>query len=162
MEFIPVCEEIGLPATRLEFEVTENLMLEDTGSVLDQIQEIKQLGCRISLDDFGIGYSSLSYIRQYPFDKIKIDKSLVLDLAERSDSMAIVRAVTGLCGSLGIESTVEGVETQQQLEILRHKNVGSVQGYLISRPCPADQIETLIALANSAAASPRPEQRRRA
>ncbi len=138
----------GLAPNRLELEVTETLMLEDFDSVLGQLIKIKKLGCSLSLDDFGTGYSSLSYIRQFPFDKIKIDQSFVRELGGDMDSLAIIRAVTGLCGSLAIKSTAEGVETQEQLEILKQEHCDSAQGYLISPPIPSSQIRTFLRSVN--------------
>ncbi|WP_160172619.1 putative bifunctional diguanylate cyclase/phosphodiesterase, partial [Sphingomonas sp. FUKUSWIS1] len=131
----------GLDPRRLELEITESAMLDDTASVLKQLRDIKQLGVLISLDDFGTGYSSLSHIRNFPFDRVKIDQSFVRDLGTNSDSLAIVRAVTGLCGSLGILSTAEGVETLDQLNILVAEKCDSAQGYYFSRPVPF--VETL-------------------
>ena len=96
------------------------------------------------MDDFGTGYSSLSYLRSFPFDKIKIDQSFIRELATREDSMAIVRAVTGLGKSLGITTTAEGVETPEQLALLRSEGCMEVQGYLFSPPRPAEEIEALL------------------
>jgi EAL domain-containing protein (putative c-di-GMP-specific phosphodiesterase class I) len=96
------------------------------------------------MDDFGTGYSSLSYLRSFPFDKIKIDQSFIRDLATRDDCVAIVRAVTGLGQSLGIATTAEGVETKEQLELLRQHGCGEVQGYLFSRPRPATEVEAML------------------
>jgi len=99
---------------------------------------------RISMDDFGTGYSSLSYLRSFPFDKIKIDQSFVRELSTRSDCIAIVRAVTGLGTSLGITTTAEGVETSEQLELLRSEHCSEVQGYLFSKPRPACEVEAML------------------
>jgi EAL domain-containing protein (putative c-di-GMP-specific phosphodiesterase class I) len=96
------------------------------------------------MDDFGTGYSSLSYLRSFPFDKIKIDRSFVHELASRGDSMAIVRAVTGLGKSLGISTTAEGVETSEQLALLRSEGCTEVQGYLFSVPRPAAEVERML------------------
>lgn len=134
MEFIPVCEEIGLPATRLEFEVTENLMLEDTGRVLGQIQEITQLGCRISLDDFGIGYSSLSYLTRLPIGKLKVDRSFVRMLGMSVEGEAVVRAIIALGRSLRLQLVAEGVETVAQARALLASGCDAMQGFLFARP----------------------------
>ena len=104
----------GLPARRLEVEITEAVLLQDTELNVGILDELRSLGVRISMDDFGTGYSSLAYLQKFPFDKIKIDRSFVHEL-DRPESIAIVRAVTGLGGSLGMKTTAEGVETQQQL-----------------------------------------------
>ena len=108
----------GLPAHRLELEITESVLLQNSEATLAVLHELRGFGVRISLDDFGTGYSSLSYLRSFPFDKIKIDRSFVSELATREDSMAIVRAVTGLGKSLGIVTTAEGVETDAQFDLL--------------------------------------------
>jgi diguanylate cyclase (GGDEF)-like protein len=134
----------GLPANRLELEITESVLLQNSEATLAVLHELRGFGVRISLDDFGTGYSSLSYLRSFPFDKIKIDRSFVAELATRDDSMAIVRAVTGLGKSLGIVTTAEGVETDAQFELLRREGCTQVQGYLFSPPRPAADVETML------------------
>jgi predicted signal transduction protein with EAL and GGDEF domain len=126
----------GLDPARLELEITESVMLDDGASVMNQLHQLKRIGVCISLDDFGTGYSSLSYIRNFPFDNIKIDKSFVQEIGTSADSLAIIRAVTGLCGSLGISTTAEGVETEDQLRILTAEHCDTVQGFLFSKPVP--------------------------
>src|SRR6202042_1729659 len=106
----------------------------DHNPTLEILHRLRDVGIRISMDDFGTGYSSLSYLRSFPFDKIKIDASFVRELTSRDHSIAIVRAVTGLARSLGITSTAEGVETNEQLAILRAEGCNEVQGYLFNRP----------------------------
>src|ERR1051325_274990 len=101
--------DAGLDPDRLELEITETVLLRDSEATLATLHKLRDHGIRISMDDFGNGYSSLSYLRSFPFDKIKIDKSFIQDLATRSESMAIIRAVTGLGKSLGIHTTAEGV-----------------------------------------------------
>ena len=134
----------GLPARRLELEITELVLLQNSEATLAVLHELRGFGVRISLDDFGTGYSSLSYLRSFPFDKIKIDRSFVSELATRDDSMAIVRAVTGLGKSLGIVTTAEGVETDAQFELLRREGCTQAQGYLFSRPRPAAEVENML------------------
>ena len=104
---------------------------------LKTLHSLRDLGVRIAMDDFGTGYSSLSYLRSFPFDKIKIDRSFVRDIDSDSDAMAIVRAVTGLGRSLGMATTAEGIETEEQLARLRADGCTEVQGYLLGRPMPA-------------------------
>jgi len=116
---ISALEVSGLAARRLELEITESVLLQESDVTLATLHRLRALGVRISMDDFGTGYSSLSYLRSFPFDKIKIDRSFVSEVATRDDSMAIVRAVTGLGKSLGISTTAEGVETSEQLALLR-------------------------------------------
>lgn len=134
----------GLPASRLELEITESVLLQNSEATLAVLHELRGFGIRISLDDFGTGYSSLSYLRSFPFDKIKIDRSFVSELATREDSMAIVRAVTGLGKSLGIVTTAEGVETDAQFDLLRREGCTQAQGYLFSPPRPASEVERML------------------
>jgi diguanylate cyclase (GGDEF)-like protein/PAS domain S-box-containing protein len=141
----------GLPASRLELEITESVLLQNSEATLTTLHELRAQGVRISLDDFGTGYSSLSYLRSFPFDKIKIDRSFVQELASRDDSMAIVRAVAGLGRSLGIVTTAEGVETEEQLELLRREGCTQAQGYLFSPPRPAAEVESMLSDASTAA-----------
>ena len=133
----------GLPANRLELEITESVLLQDTEATLTTLNELRDLGVRISMDDFGTGYSSLGYLRKFSFDKIKIDSSFVHDLSERG-SVAIVRAVTGLGNSLGIEITAEGVETEEQCSRLRKEGCTEIQGFLISKPVPGHKLAALL------------------
>jgi diguanylate cyclase (GGDEF)-like protein/PAS domain S-box-containing protein len=134
----------GLSANRLELEITESVLLQNSEATLAVLHELRGFGVRISLDDFGTGYSSLSYLRSFPFDKIKIDRSFVTDLATRDESMAIVRAVTGLGKSLGIVTTAEGVETDAQFDLLRQEGCTQAQGYLFSRPRPAADVAKML------------------
>jgi diguanylate cyclase (GGDEF)-like protein/PAS domain S-box-containing protein len=133
-----------LSANRLELEITESVLLQDTEATLATLHKFRALGLRIAMDDFGTGYSSLSYLRSFPFDKIKIDRSFVAELAVRGDSMAIVRAVTGLGRSLGISTTAEGVETSEQLALLRSEGCNEVQGYLFSAAQPAAEVDKML------------------
>jgi len=127
----------GLRPERLELEITESVLLADNELTLRTLHELRGLGVRISMDDFGTGYSSLSYLRAFPFDKIKIDQSFVQDLSNRGDSLAIVKAVIGLGRSLGMTTTAEGVETEDQLDLVRAQGCSEVQGYFFSPPLPA-------------------------
>ena len=136
----------GLAPHRLELEITESVLLGETEANLAILHQLREIGARISMDDFGTGYSSLSYLRSFPFDKIKIDRSFVRDLADRPDCMAIIRAVAGLGASLGISTTAEGVETREQLERLRAEGCTEAQGFLFSPPRPATEITALLAL----------------
>ena len=134
----------GLRPTRLEIEITESIMITDGQHACDVLHRLKELGLSISMDDFGTGYSSLGYLRSFPFDKIKIDKSFIQGLGDAADCTAIVQAVMGICGSLGIIATAEGVETEGQMDLLRSRNCHQAQGYLISRPCPASDIPNVL------------------
>ncbi len=134
-----------LPARRLELEITESVLLAETDTNLATLHRLRELGVHISMDDFGTGYSSLSYLRSFPFDKIKIDQSFVRELAERPDCMAIIKAVAGLGISLGIATTAEGVETEEQLSRLRAEGCTELQGFLFSPPRPAGEVMGLLA-----------------
>ena len=137
-----------LAPERLELEITESVLLADTESNLATLHKLREIGVRISMDDFGTGYSSLSYLRSFPFDKIKIDRSFVNDLSQRPDCMAIIHAVVGLGASLGITTTAEGVETEEQLNRLRAEGCTEAQGFLFSQPRPAKEILGLISTLN--------------
>jgi diguanylate cyclase (GGDEF)-like protein len=130
----------GLTAKRLELEITESALLLNNEPTLATLHQLRGLGVHISMDDFGTGYSSLSYLRSFPFDKIKIDRSFVHDLSSDDDSMAIIRAVAGLGASLGMATTGEGVETQEELDYLRKEGCTEAQGYYFSRPRPASEV----------------------
>jgi diguanylate cyclase (GGDEF)-like protein/PAS domain S-box-containing protein len=134
----------GLSPLRLELEITESLFLAETEANLAILHQLRGLGISISMDDFGTGYSSLSYLRSFPFDKIKIDRSFVKDIAERPDCVAIVRAISGLGRSLNITTTAEGVETTDQLDWLRAEGCNEVQGFLFSAAKPAAEVEVLL------------------
>ncbi len=131
----------GLPAHRLELEVTESLLMETTIGVEETLASLARLGLRIALDDFGTGFSSLSYLRQYRFDKLKIDQSFISDLETNADSRAIVDAVIRLARDLRMSVAAEGVETRGQFDLLRHMGCGEIQGFLAGRPMPVDQFE---------------------
>jgi diguanylate cyclase (GGDEF)-like protein len=134
----------GLPASRLELEVTESILLERTDHNMRVLDQLHELGVRIALDDFGTGYSSIGYLRSFKFDKLKIDRSFVKDLLADEKSLAIVRAIVGLGSSFGITTTAEGVETEDQRRCLSDEGCTEVQGYLYSKPLPPDQISTLL------------------
>jgi diguanylate cyclase (GGDEF)-like protein len=133
----------GLPPERLELEVTESLLLSDVEATITTLHRLRAIGIRICLDDFGTGYSSLSYLRSFPFDKIKIDQSFVKDLTAKEDSRAIVNAVIGLGRSLGMATTVEGIETEAQLDLVRRQGCTEVQGFLLSTPLAGPAVAKL-------------------
>ena len=135
----------GLTPDRLELEITETALITDTDATLEVLQTLRATGVRIVLDDFGTGYSSLNYLRKFPFDKIKIDRSFVQDIETRADCKAIVRAVTDIGDNLGIATTAEGVETLAQFDMIQAHGCNQVQGYLFSRPVPAESVAALLA-----------------
>ncbi len=139
----------GLPASRLELEITESVLLEKSERNITILNQLRDLGVRISMDDFGTGYSSIGYLRSFPFDKIKIDQSFVRDLLVDEGSLAIVRAIAGLGVSFGMITTAEGVETEEQMRCLNLEGCIEVQGYLYSRPVPADEIVGVLASLNN-------------
>jgi EAL domain-containing protein (putative c-di-GMP-specific phosphodiesterase class I) len=137
-------KQSGLPARRLELEITETLLLEKSSQVLATLHALRSLGVRISMDDFGTGYSSLSYLRSFPFDKIKIDQSFVRDLGANRDAQAIVRSIISLGMGLGVTITAEGVETEAELGCLRDEGCHEGQGYLFSHARPNAEIVKLL------------------
>jgi EAL domain-containing protein (putative c-di-GMP-specific phosphodiesterase class I) len=151
-----VLDDAGLAPERLEIEITESLLLDDTVQTLDTLHRLRALGVRLSMDDFGTGYSSLSYFRSFPFDKIKIDRSFIAELGERDDNLAIITAVIGLSRRLGMSTTAEGVETEEQMNLLREEGCEEAQGYLFSPPLPAGAVGLLLgADARAAGNAPR-------
>ncbi|MEH2503867.1 diguanylate cyclase (GGDEF)-like protein [Bradyrhizobium sp. AZCC 1578] len=134
----------GLPANRLELEITESVLLEKSERNIGILNHLRALGVRISMDDFGTGYSSIGYLRSFPFDKIKIDQSFVRDVLVDEGSLAIVRAIAGLGVSFGITTTAEGVETEEQMRCLNQEGCIEVQGYLLSKPVPPAEVPGLL------------------
>ncbi|WP_267427574.1 EAL domain-containing protein [Methylobacterium sp. GC_Met_2] len=135
----------GLSAKRLEIEITEGVLLQESEKTLQTLHRLRELGVRVSMDDFGTGYSSLSYLRSFPFDKIKIDRSFVKDLSSKPDGDAIIRAIAGLGKSLGMTTVAEGVETSEQMQRIRDEGCTDVQGYFISKPIPAEDLLKFLA-----------------
>ncbi len=139
-----VLAETGLPARRLELEITETVFLDAAEPTLRCLHALRALGIQIALDDFGTGYSALQYLRRFPFDKVKIDRSFVHDLGLSDNTTAIVRAIVGLASSLGMCTTGEGVETTSQVEFLQTSGCSHVQGYLFGRPCAPEIIARIM------------------
>ncbi len=136
--------EAALPPERLELEITETVMLQDTDATMATLHQLRALGAGIAMDDFGTGYSSLSYLRCFPFDRIKIDQSFVRELCTKRDCGAIVRAVAGLSRDLGMATTAEGVETREQLDLLASAGCTEVQGHLFSPAVPSGEVAGLL------------------
>src|ERR1700722_9265456 len=144
----------GLQPTRLEIEITETVLLQNKETTLAVLHQLRSLGIRIAMDDFGTGYSSLTYLQCFPFDKIKIDRSFVKDIAKNTGSLNIVRGVAALANGLGMTATAEGVETLEQLDRIRSEGCTEMQGFLFSKPLPASEIERLFLSGRQARKAP--------
>src|SRR5262249_53072340 len=142
------------PAHRLELEITETVLMSNTFATLTTLHHLRKLGVRIALDDFGTGYSALSYLRCFPFDKIKIDRSFISNLVEEDNSRAIVQAVVNLARDLNMTTTAEGIETEEQMCTVRDLGCREMQGYFFSRPQPAADIARMLAPPAVPAAGP--------
>ena len=140
----------GLPFNRLEIEVTEGAYFDNIEWALQELRKLRALGISVALDDFGTGYASLTYLRRLPFTKVKIDKSFV-DECQTVGSAAIIHAVVALSRALGLKVTAEGVETAAQQHFLRAAGCHYLQGFLFSKPVPADEMTTMLTAASSAA-----------
>lgn len=137
--------EAGLPPERLELEVTETAMIDDMPAAALMLQQLRALGITIALDDFGTGYSSLNFLRNLPFDRIKIDRCFVHDLGVKPEASTIVRGLIALCAGLGAATTAEGVETDRQISLLRAEGCSEIQGFRIGRPRPGPEMEEWMA-----------------
>lgn len=146
-----ILREVGLEGTHLEVEITEGMAMQDPATTVRMLQELKAIGIAISIDDFGTGYSSLNYLKRFPIDHLKIDRSFVRDLRENPDDVAIVRAIIALAKGLGLSVIAEGVETAEQRNLLRIFGCDEGQGYLFSKPLAAQDIEKLLKAAPLAA-----------
>jgi predicted signal transduction protein with EAL and GGDEF domain len=135
----------GLPASRLELEITESVLLQDTEATRASLEQLRDLGVRISLDDFGTGYSSLSYLHSFPLHKVKIDRSFLQDIEGNDRSLTLLRGVARLSAELGLSVVQEGIETERQLALItRDHSIDEAQGYLFSRPIPSRDIRKLL------------------
>jgi EAL domain-containing protein (putative c-di-GMP-specific phosphodiesterase class I) len=141
---IQTVRECGADPHRIELEVTESVLLDDSDTIIQALAKLRAAGFRIALDDFGTGYSSLSYLRRFEVDKIKIDRSFVQHLGHAVDSAAIISAVLTLGHAMGLTVTAEGVETAEQHEFLEAAGCNAMQGFLFSRPLPAEDIDRLL------------------
>jgi diguanylate cyclase len=131
----------GVPTALIEIEITESVLVRDSAKVRNALERLRQLGCRIALDDFGTGYSSLAYITRFPPDRLKIDKAFVRNVDQSASDAAIANAILSLAQTLGIVVTAEGIERPSQLEWLRARGCEEVQGFLLSRPVTAAELE---------------------
>jgi diguanylate cyclase (GGDEF)-like protein len=135
----------GLPPHRLELEITEGMLLNSNEHILSVLRALRQIGVRIALDDFGTGYSALGYLRQFPLDRIKIDRSFVTDIVTRSDQVVIVQAVVSIARSLGMSVTAEGVENVDQRDFLKALGCDNAQGYLFGKPAAIEDVPAMLA-----------------
>ena len=134
----------GLPPERLELEITESVLLQDSQNTLAMLYQLRQLGVRIAMDDFGTGYCSLSYLRSFPFDKIKIDRAFISGIEHAEESRAIVETIVSLSRSLGMSTVAEGIESTEQLEMVRACGCQEAQGYLFSPPIPSSEVHPML------------------
>jgi EAL domain-containing protein (putative c-di-GMP-specific phosphodiesterase class I) len=135
----------GLAPDRLELELTENVLLADTPETAAIIGRLRGLGVTLVMDDFGTGYSSLAYLHRFRFDKVKIDRSFIAALGRRREGLAIVRAIIGICRHLDMTALAEGVETEDQLGVLRSERCVELQGFLFGRPAPLETARAMLA-----------------
>ncbi|HWU51136.1 MAG TPA: EAL domain-containing protein [Asticcacaulis sp.] len=143
---IRTVRESGVDPSRIEFEITETAMLSDFEQACEALSRLKAMGCRIAVDDFGAGYSSFSYIHRLPVDKIKIDRSFVVQLVSHPSAIQIVKTIIELARNLNLDCVIEGVETKDEMDKLRQVRARYVQGYLFSKPLPATEVSAWLAM----------------
>jgi diguanylate cyclase (GGDEF)-like protein len=146
-----ILAETGLEPWRLDLELTENIVMQDAEAVARDLQQLRDLGVKISIDDFGTGYSSLTYVKQFPVDRLKIDQCFIRDLARDPSDAVIVRAIVSLAHSLELDVVAEGVETREQMQLLRFEGCHEMQGYYLAKPMPANEFLALVAGASQVA-----------
>ncbi len=139
-----VLDDTGLPAHMLELELTESQLLDNVENVIATFQQLRELGVKLAIDDFGTGYSSLSYLKRFPVDYVKIDQTFIRDLSANGEDAAITRAIIAMAHGLDLKVVAEGVETQGQMDFLKAQRCDEIQGFLISRPLPAEQFAQLL------------------
>jgi diguanylate cyclase (GGDEF)-like protein/PAS domain S-box-containing protein len=146
---VQILDETGMDSRNLELEITESILVQHSQEIMDTFQALADLGIRVAIDDFGTGYSSLSYLKRFSIDTLKIDRAFIRDITEDPDDAAIVQAIIAMAKRLNIQVVAEGVETERQLAFLGEQGCAMVQGFLFSKPVPADQLEVVLA-ANAA------------
>jgi EAL domain-containing protein (putative c-di-GMP-specific phosphodiesterase class I) len=156
-EVVSCVKRAGIRPDRLKLELTESLLADNLDATIARMRNLKEMGVRLSVDDFGIGYSSLSYLKRLPIDELKIDRAFVKDILTDSNDAAIAGTIIGLCRSLGLEVIAEGVETEEQRAFLARQGCQRYQGYLFCRPLPLEDLERFIDAAAGAAAPVTPE-----
>jgi EAL domain-containing protein (putative c-di-GMP-specific phosphodiesterase class I) len=148
-----ILRRTALPTDLLELEVTEGVLIRDEEQALATLRWLKAQGVRVALDDFGTGYSSLSYLRRFPFDKIKIDKSFVQAQQNDAGAQAILETIVAMSHRLNLIVTAEGVETEEQLAMIRRQRCAEVQGFLLGKPMPAGEVPAFLEATSKASAS---------
>ncbi len=136
--------DAGFPAAQLELEITESALAQQPEEALQVLRRLRRLGLRLAIDDFGTGYSSLAHLKRFPIDVLKIDQGFIRDIPQSADDMAISAAVIAMGHSMGLTVLAEGVETNEQLHFLRERGCDHFQGYLCSRPLPAEDFEKFL------------------
>jgi EAL domain-containing protein (putative c-di-GMP-specific phosphodiesterase class I) len=144
-------ERCGIDPRLLTLEITETTLMRDTGAAVARLESLKSLGVRIAIDDFGTGYSSLAYLRRFPIDALKIDRSFIADIADNTESAALVHTLVQLGKTLGLQTLGEGIEDTAQLHKLQQEHCDFGQGFLLARPLSVEAIEPLLELAGTAA-----------
>jgi len=135
-----ILKETGLDPSRLELELTESMAMDNAAATVALLLELKAMGVSLSIDDFGTGYSSLSYLKHFPIDRVKIDRSFVRDITRNPDDAAIAAAIIAMSHSLNLKVTAEGVEQQEQLDILSSRGCDEIQGFLLTPPLSAEEL----------------------
>jgi EAL domain-containing protein (putative c-di-GMP-specific phosphodiesterase class I) len=152
-EVVNAVRRSGIPPSKLKLELTESLLADNIDATIARMRNLKDMGVRLSVDDFGIGYSSLSYLKRLPIDELKIDRAFVKDILTDGNDAAIAGTIIGLCRNLGLEVIAEGVETPEQRDFLARQGCHRYQGYLFCRPLPLPQLEAFLDAAQGAAPS---------
>jgi diguanylate cyclase (GGDEF)-like protein/PAS domain S-box-containing protein len=153
-EVVSCVRRSGIPPDRLKLELTESLLADNLEATIARMRNLKDMGVRLSVDDFGIGYSSLSYLKRLPIDELKIDRSFVKDILTDGNDAAIAATIIGLCRNLGLEVIAEGVETEEQRAFLARQGCHRYQGYLFCRPLPVEQLEDFMDAKAAATSQP--------
>jgi EAL domain-containing protein (putative c-di-GMP-specific phosphodiesterase class I) len=154
-----VLSESSFDPSRLVLEMTESVLIDNPGETTARLAELRGLGVRLALDDFGSGYSSLRYLQTLPFDKLKVDRSFVIALDQSANGGVIVQAIVALGRALGMGVVIEGVETEEQRVLLRLAGCNEMQGYLFAKPAPREDVDRQLAAARSVAGQGTPQRR---
>jgi len=143
-EISAILKETGIPQRHLEIEITEGMVIHNIEEIVEKLNRLRELGVMVSIDDFGMGYSSLSYLKRLPIDTLKIDQSFIRDLPNDTDDAAIVTAIIAMAKQLNLRVIAEGVETEEQIHFLRENNCLEFQGYYFNKPMPLNEFESLL------------------